>query len=288
LDFFRKHDLVLILFFGLALISLIATTDTPLPISLSALRVFLGILFATLIPGYALQAGLFPHKDEMDTAARFAISLGLSIAILPLLAFLLNAFSISINLTSVTSSITLFIVGASLFAFLRRRGSLTPINDSPFLSIHFREWWSASDSLSRLLICVAAIASATALGASLAILHEIPISDFTEFSLQNPNEEASQYLQLLKSGQVVDLVFVIHNREGNSGKYRVLARANGELTLAIAGPINISDGATGKLHLQFDTSHVKEGSVIEFLLDRSGSDFPYRTLRLWLAITPQQ
>jgi uncharacterized membrane protein len=41
-------------------------------------------------PGYVFITALFPEKKELDNLERLALSLGLSIAIVPLIGLLLN------------------------------------------------------------------------------------------------------------------------------------------------------------------------------------------------------
>jgi uncharacterized membrane protein len=50
----------------------------------------LGHVFVLYVPGYLLQAILFPRVDELDRIERVALSLGLSVAVASLLALLLN------------------------------------------------------------------------------------------------------------------------------------------------------------------------------------------------------
>src|SRR4029453_5369256 len=59
----------------------------PVPL----LQVPLGLLGALLAPGYALTVALFPRRDQIDGLARAALSFGLSVAVLPVLALVLNA-----------------------------------------------------------------------------------------------------------------------------------------------------------------------------------------------------
>src|SRR5437867_3448634 len=60
-----------------------------LPVPL--LRVPLGLAAVLLAPGYALVAAVFPEHDDLDGGMRAGLSFGLSVAVLPLLALLLDA-----------------------------------------------------------------------------------------------------------------------------------------------------------------------------------------------------
>jgi uncharacterized membrane protein len=56
----------------------------------SPLRIVLGIPFILLFPGYTLICLLFPGKRDLDGVERLALSLGLSIAVVPLIGLALN------------------------------------------------------------------------------------------------------------------------------------------------------------------------------------------------------
>ena len=48
------------------------------------------ILLVLFTPGYAIVAALFPRAEEIDWIERFALSMGLSVAVVPLLGLLLS------------------------------------------------------------------------------------------------------------------------------------------------------------------------------------------------------
>ena len=62
---------------------------TPQVAPWSIIRIIAGAVFVSFIPGYALIQLLFPVKD-MDTMERIASSVGLSLAVTPLIGLLLN------------------------------------------------------------------------------------------------------------------------------------------------------------------------------------------------------
>jgi uncharacterized membrane protein len=64
----------------------------------SPVRVVLGLPFVLFFPGYALICLLFPRKGDLDGVERIALSLGLSIAIVPLIGLALNYTSWGIRL----------------------------------------------------------------------------------------------------------------------------------------------------------------------------------------------
>lgn len=82
---FRDYwDLITIILLSLFLDLLIAFYPDNL------LRKALGLAFVLFFPGYVFITALFPEKKELDNLERLALSLGLSIAIVPLIGLLLN------------------------------------------------------------------------------------------------------------------------------------------------------------------------------------------------------
>ncbi len=87
--------------------------ETPVPVVL-ALPV---VLF---IPGYCLIAALFPKNDDIGLSERIALSIGLSIAIVPLIGLGLNFTPWGIRLDPIVISLTLFTLVMILVAHYRR------------------------------------------------------------------------------------------------------------------------------------------------------------------------
>jgi len=75
-------------------------------------RSFLGVIFILFLPGFALIKALFPNKSRlnnpsvsMDKLEQVALSIGLSLALSPLVGLILNFTPWGIRLASVTFSL---------------------------------------------------------------------------------------------------------------------------------------------------------------------------------------
>jgi len=84
---------------------------------LVALRWILGLIFVLFIPGYSFIQALFPGKKDLDNIERFALSIGLSLALVPLTGLLLNFTPWGIRLNPIVValcvlSLTLIFIGA--------------------------------------------------------------------------------------------------------------------------------------------------------------------------------
>src|SRR3990170_4528829 len=108
----RELDLVLVTLCSLALLAVVAAMP-----SLGPLRIILGLPFVLFLPGYALMAALFPRKDDVDAIERIAISLGLSIAVVPLIGLALNYSPWGVRFDPVLVASALFIVSTAAAAW---------------------------------------------------------------------------------------------------------------------------------------------------------------------------
>lgn len=87
----------------------LATTVTVFTVTSDAspliyVRYVLGSIFVLLLPGFSLIKTLFPTK-EIDDIERTALSIGMSLALVPLVGLLLNYTPWGIRLTPITLSL---------------------------------------------------------------------------------------------------------------------------------------------------------------------------------------
>ena len=69
---------------AISVATIVAIYTLPAELPLVAIRWVLGSLFVLFIPGYVTVEALFPKGRELDTIERFALSVGLSLALVPL------------------------------------------------------------------------------------------------------------------------------------------------------------------------------------------------------------
>ncbi|HEV2139146.1 MAG TPA: DUF1616 domain-containing protein [Nitrososphaerales archaeon] len=80
-------------------------------------RYVFGSIAVLFLPGYALIEALYPKKDDLDGLERLALSIGLSLALVPLVGLLLNYTPWGIRLDPIVASlasldIVLVLIGA--------------------------------------------------------------------------------------------------------------------------------------------------------------------------------
>ena len=76
--------------------------------SLLYVRYVLGGVFVLFLPGFLLISALYPRSGEMDALEKIALSIGLSLAIVPLVGLVLNYTPWGIRLEPIMVSLALF------------------------------------------------------------------------------------------------------------------------------------------------------------------------------------
>jgi uncharacterized membrane protein len=84
------------------------------------LRWVLGSVFVLFIRGYVTVEALFPRGRELDSIECFALSVGLSLALVPLVGLLLNYTPWGIRLTPIVISLIILTVGLAVIALARQ------------------------------------------------------------------------------------------------------------------------------------------------------------------------
>jgi hypothetical protein len=90
-----------------SLITVLVIYAFPTNFPLVAVRWVLGSVFVLFLPGYVTIEALFPKARDLDTIERFALSVGLSLALVPLVGLLLNYTPWGIRLTPIVISLTI-------------------------------------------------------------------------------------------------------------------------------------------------------------------------------------
>lgn len=84
------------------------------------LRYVLGGIFVLFIPGFLLISALYARSEEMDTLERVALSIGLSLAVVPLIGLALNYTPWGIRLEPIMVSLALFSEIMAVICVVRR------------------------------------------------------------------------------------------------------------------------------------------------------------------------
>ena len=215
---YHQHPLDLLLFmvWSLLLIPLaIAKVDITL-------RTILGLPFILFIPGYFLIFALFPgEKTEkgIDLIERIALSFGLSLAVVPLIGFLLNYTLWGITLESILSSTFLFILVTGLVAMYRWYKILPQERFILSLNLSFPQ---AETRLDKVLTIILTLSIIIAIGSLLfVILNPREGEHFTEFYILGPTGKLEAYPTTLQQSEQAHVILGLVNHEYSTLDYTI-------------------------------------------------------------------
>ena len=77
-------------------------------------------MLVLFFPGYSLTEALYPRGEDISPLERLALSIGLSLALVPLVGLVLNYTPWGIRLTPIISSLTLLILTLMIIASWRK------------------------------------------------------------------------------------------------------------------------------------------------------------------------
>ncbi|MCS7283791.1 MAG: DUF1616 domain-containing protein [Anaerolineae bacterium] len=251
----------------------------PLPVPLAGLRPLSGLAMVLFCPGYVLQIALFPRRNGLSGAERLALSVGISLALIPLVAVLLDQLPGEIHFGLVVgaeSGMTLLFLAIAWARWHRLPGEVRW--EEPFRAL------SPGTRLSAWLY----IGMSGVLTAGLLFLWGMisltgTQDNTTEFYLLSGEGQLGLYPRQARVGRPVTLTVGIGNRESVPVVYYLEVMEGGDL-LAQVGPLRLAPGAVYENPVSFAPVRAGDRVQVRFLLYRDGLQIPYRTLWLWLRV----
>jgi uncharacterized membrane protein len=272
----------------------------------SVIRVIIGLPFLLFFPGYTLISVLFPISDKMDRIERFALSAGISFAIVALIGFGLNYTSWGIKLESVLYSVSIFILIMANIALIRH--SYKP-KLTQKLPIRLPGWQGSKFNKSLTLILVIAILGAFGtLGYT--IMNPKVGEIFTEFYILGLNGKAQDYPTgfFLQTGQVISVNYGSQISDNSTGRGEVtlgiinheqqkesyslqITIADEPATIVYDGiitdqikPIELQTGEKWEHTIGFAPKHLGDSQKVEFLLFKGDNSTAENSLHLWIDV----
>ena len=92
----------------------------PSGYSTDIFRWIVGYIFLLFLPGFVVMQAMFPGGKDLDGIERFALSVGLSIAVTPLIGLLLNYTPWGIRLDPIMTGLFMFILSIAIIATYRK------------------------------------------------------------------------------------------------------------------------------------------------------------------------
>lgn len=249
--------------------------------TLKVMRAILGLPYVLFFPGYFLVSALFPGKDDLEGLERLALSLGLSLAIIPLIGLVLNYTPFGIRLWPVTIFLYVFMLAMTRVAQFRRKR----LGPRERFTVDFSSHLSSLENL-KLEDKVLAIGFFVAvIGAGIGGTFLTPSNQgdgFTEFYLLGPEGKMDNYHTHLTVGEVGSVTVGIQNHDHETENYRILMTL--ENNLIGENSIVLSQGDQWQENFHFEPTETGENKKLEFLLYLENNPEPYYKLRLWLTV----
>jgi uncharacterized membrane protein len=261
------------------------------PLSESLIRTALCLPLVLFLPGYALIAFLFPEKSGFEDLERVALSIGLSVAIVPLIGLGLNFTSWGIQEVPLLISLSLFTLLLSGLAYIRRNelpeDRVFEISFKTFT--HNRMSMEKPKSKTETTLMILLIISFLALIGTFAYVTIIPQEgdSFTEFYVLGPQRMADNYTNSFVQGENGTYTLGITNHEYKPMNYTIEVRLdNKSLPLpAELQNIRLAHNTTLEEPLIITPSIVGKSMKLEFLLfNETEKKVPYRDLHIWINV----
>lgn len=265
-------------------------------LSESFIRTLISLPMLLFLPGYALISTLFPEKDRLEGKERVALSIAMSIAIVPLVGLVLNYTSWGIKELSVLaglSGLTLLLCG---IAYIRRaqlsedKTFEVSIKNSSFnlISQFLKNPTSKTESILRIFLVLSFILLIGSIGYVNIVPHEK--DSFTEFYILGPEKMAKNYKTEYIQGESGTYIIGITNKEYKTMNYTMDVRLENKSLPLPANLQNIvlEQNKTFEAPLVVTPSVEGKNMQLEFLLfNETEKNTPYRDLRLWINVTEE-
>ncbi len=186
------------------------------------IRIILGLPYIIFIPGYVLFFALFPTKKKdqgIDTIERVALSFGLSIALVPLIGYLLNFTPWGIRLESILISLFFFNIFVCFIAFYRWYKA--PIEKRIIFSFEISPLKTKS-KLEKILILFFGLSIIIAFSTLIYVISNPRTGEtFTEFYVLGPQGKIAEYPQNLLIGENGSVIIGLVNHEYKTMNYTI-------------------------------------------------------------------
>ena len=186
------------------------------------IRSVLGLPLILFIPGYVVLFALFPTKKEdkgIDRLERIAFSFGLSVAIVPLLGFILNYTPWGIRFESVLFFLFIFIFVFGVIAIYRWMKLPRDRRFINYLDIPLPKF---NNNLDKILVILFIISISTASGSIIyVIINPRTGESFTEFYILGPTGKITEYPKNLIKGEKTSVIIGLLNHEYKQINYTI-------------------------------------------------------------------
>jgi len=100
--------------------AILGMTFIPDAFPANIIRLVSGCVFVLYLPGFTLAELLFPEKKSLSSLERFALNIGLSIALVLFIGLILNYLALGIGFAQIVVSLSLFVLSFTVLAAVRK------------------------------------------------------------------------------------------------------------------------------------------------------------------------
>lgn len=272
-------DLLVVALLSLIAVPLALGTDADLP------RVALGAPLVLFVPGYVLVAALYPRRGWLGPTEHIALSIGLSVAIIPLLGLALQFGPWGIQPASIVGALAAWAVGGAAAAWLQRR-RVAPDERAglalPAIGDWLRRPQTPGDLAAGGVVLVGVLAVVGYF--TWRLLQPVPGEPWTEFYVLGPGGVTDDYPTTLWVGETAEVFAGVVNREGESQTYAVQALLGSGEEVGSAGPVTLQDREAWEGLVTLTASTASGTLPLEFRLIRGADDSSDQTLRLFVNV----
>ena len=253
------------------------------------LRLGLGLIYVLFVPGYLLQASLFPRGDDLDSVERLGLSFGFSTALIPVLALILDRLPWGLRLWSIVIGQLCLILVLLVVTIWQRLRLPAVIAYTPSLRVSPKTWWQLLATTEKRLYGLLVIMFLFVLGSAAWMFLVPKETDYmTEFYMLGRGGMAEDYPIQAEAGKLQAIILGVTNRERTSMNYRVEVWVENpreddrRMLVAQEGAFCLEVGQTRTWIQSWTMPWAEDDQRVEFYLFQEGQSSPYRQLVLWL------
>ncbi len=250
---------------------------------LPAVRVALGLPLLLFLPGYAVLAALYPYRRDIEPAGRLALSFLLSLAVVALVALVLNSLPGGVDRASIVLAISAIIVAFTALAWLLR--DQVAVDGEPFQPrLSLRQLWPSRDFGHLPLFGLAVALIGLAAAAFVFFPNTSGRDGFTEFYLLGIDGRLESLPAELAAGDRLRFIVGAANHEGASTRYRIDVKVGGRADRLTVAEFTLGDSEEAEREVDLSLQTAGDDRTVKVLLYRDGDDQPYRQLHLVLDV----
>lgn len=260
-------------------------------LSESFIRTALGLPLLLFLPGYALIAMLFPEKGGLEGMERIALSIAMSVSVVPLIGLALGQTSWGIHEVPLLTSFSGFTLTMLVIAYIRRRRlPADRVFEVSFRTLAFTLISGAEprSKTEKSLKIILALFFLILIGTgAYVVLVPQEKNPYTEFYILGTNGMANNYTTQYIQGETGNYTIGIANHEYKTMNYTIEVRLeNKSLHLPEnLQHIKLAHNTTLEEPLKITPPFEGKNMKLEFLLfNETEKNVPYKDLRLWINV----